>query len=366
MKGYPGVEQLLPRGGSEGPVRYRAVPRDARMKSGKGPSKVFNNPREAYNYKVTYEKGIDEIDGDLAPNRNQRSIPFDEYAKQYVEMCTGEKKTQNAVRSHATILTKRFGAKRMSEFTHRDIQMLMRDMQNEGLAPGTRRHRLSFLNCLFREALRDCIVTRNPCESIDAPPRVTIKERRPVTEAEAQKLIEAFPSNWEILILLGFDCGMRIGEICGLSWRRIDFEKRTIHIKDIMEQDYTVRSYTKGKNERIVPMTDRVILALKKLQIKRGRPAGKELVFQSWRGTYMNSYGTVNAWTYHMKKLGWENPPTCHDLRHGAAEKLVHAGIGIRELQAFLGHASIATTQIYMPKGDLGAIAAYQKRAVGE
>lgn len=133
--------------------------------------------------------------------------------------------------------------------------------------------------------------------------------------------------------------GARVGELCGLDLRAIDYERQTIRVLG------------KGNKERTIPIGNPAMRALK-AWLTDGRPAieneqSESAIFLGARGKRVDQR-TVRSVVYNalaalegMERMG------PHALRHSAATHLLEGGADLRTVQEILGHASLATTQIY-------------------
>jgi integrase/recombinase XerC len=133
--------------------------------------------------------------------------------------------------------------------------------------------------------------------------------------------------------------GARVAELCGLDFEDVDYERQTIRVLG------------KGNKERTIPIGNPAMSALK-AWLKDGRPslASKEsanAVFVGVRGKRIDQR-TVRTVVYEALSAveGIERMGP-HGLRHSAATHLLEGGADLRTVQEILGHASLATTQIY-------------------
>ncbi|MCX6430464.1 MAG: tyrosine recombinase XerC [Actinobacteria bacterium] len=133
--------------------------------------------------------------------------------------------------------------------------------------------------------------------------------------------------------------GARVAELCGLDFKDIDYERQTIRVLG------------KGNKERTIPIGNPSMRALK-AWIAQGRPAlmkdiSSSAVFLGARGKRIDQR-TVRTVVYNalsaLEGVGRMGP---HALRHSAATHLLEGGADLRTVQEILGHASLATTQIY-------------------
>ena len=133
--------------------------------------------------------------------------------------------------------------------------------------------------------------------------------------------------------------GARVSELCGLDLQDIDYERNTIRV------------IGKGNKERTIPLGNPAMRALDRW-LKEGRPSlagdkSDRAVFLGARGKRIDQR-TVRTVVYHaLEALEGAVKLGPHALRHSAATHLLEGGADLRTVQEILGHASLATTQIY-------------------
>ena len=133
--------------------------------------------------------------------------------------------------------------------------------------------------------------------------------------------------------------GARVSELCGLDLQDIDYERNTIRV------------IGKGNKERTIPLGNPAMRALN-TWLKEGRPSlagdkSDRAVFLGARGKRIDQR-TVRTVVYHaLEALEGAVKLGPHALRHSAATHLLEGGADLRTVQEILGHASLATTQIY-------------------
>ncbi|MEY2709424.1 MAG: hypothetical protein RL031_297 [Actinomycetota bacterium] len=133
--------------------------------------------------------------------------------------------------------------------------------------------------------------------------------------------------------------GARVSELCGLDLQDIDYERNTIRVVG------------KGNKERSIPLGNPAMRALDRW-LKEGRPSlagdkSDRAVFLGARGKRIDQR-TVRTVVYHaLEALEGAVKLGPHALRHSAATHLLEGGADLRTVQEILGHASLATTQIY-------------------
>ena len=175
--------------------------------------------------------------------------------------------------------------------------------------------------------LPDVLTVADASLAMDAMAARVGEEDGPISKRDAAML--------EIL----YASGARVSELCGLDLEDIDYARSTIRVLG------------KGNKERTIPIGNPAMRALE-LWLKNGRESlvgakSERAVFLGARGKRIDQR-TVRTMVYHalaalegVEKLG------PHALRHSAATHLLEGGADLRTVQEILGHASLATTQIY-------------------
>ena len=242
-------------------------------------------------------------------------------------------------------------AKDFQSVAQSDVEDYLIYCDAQGLAKSTRARRLSSIKQLFRFAFEEGWREDNPAIQIAGP---GLDKRLPKTleVAEVDRLLEAARSHGRdrtrntCLMELLYATGMRVSELVGLPVSAARGDPRVLLILG------------KGGKERIVPLSPPAREALAAwlpvrdaaddLAKSKGKPASKFL-FPS-RG--VAGYLTRHRFYLLIKELavaGGVSPAkvTPHTLRHAFATHLLAGGADLRSIQAMLGHADVATTEIY-------------------
>jgi integrase/recombinase XerD len=203
---------------------------------------------------------------------------------------------------------------------------------------------LSAIRSFHRFLLREGIADDDPTVAT-ARPRVPRGLPRPLTVDEARRLLEAPPGSTPVglrdraILELLYGSGLRISELVGLDIDELDTEEGS------------VRVLGKGGKEREVPLGRFGREALE-AYLDRGRPAlatprSRAALFLNQRGGRLTRQGSSQVLAKHVKAAGIDRRVTLHTLRHSFATHLLEGGADVRVVQELLGHASVATTQIY-------------------
>ena len=225
-------------------------------------------------------------------------------------------------------------------------------MQRRGLARRSMARALSAARSFLRFLHREEVLEANPARAVRSP---KLERTLPgyLDRSQAEALFAAaalraadgkFPAVRNLAMLeLFYSCGLRLSELVGVN--RADL--------DLVGQQVKVRG--KGRKERIVPIGDHAVRALRQYEVRRdalaarlGRGAvDRAAVFVTERGKRISARGTQQAMVGLLRLVDEEQGLSTHALRHTFATHLVDAGADLRAVQELLGHASISTTQIY-------------------
>jgi integrase/recombinase XerC len=223
-------------------------------------------------------------------------------------------------------------------------------LAKRGLGKRSMARTLSAVRSFYRYLHRNEIVDANPARAVGAP---KLEKYLPgyldraqidllFTMAETKAQFGGFVESRNLAILeLFYSTGMRLSELQGLS--RGDL--------DLVTQQVKVRG--KGRKERIVPIGDHAILALRNYESRRdellrgiGR-GDRNAVFLARTGKRIGVRAIQKAVTGFLSEIDEDAGLSVHSLRHTFATHLLDAGADLRAVQELLGHASISTTQIY-------------------
>lgn len=197
---------------------------------------------------------------------------------------------------------------------------------------------LSALRSFFKFLTREGFLKFNPILSV-ASPKLDKHLPQFLTEEEITRLIESSVAKDEMglrdraILETFYSTGMRISELVGLNLEDLDFIGGVVKLKG------------KGKKERIAPIGDQAIFSLRAYLGKRKKQSNT--VFLNKRGTRITDRGVRNIVGKYLRLSGAKQGVSAHTLRHSFATHLLNRGADLRTVQELLGHANLATTQIY-------------------
>ena len=220
------------------------------------------------------------------------------------------------------------------------------------------RHQHSLLCVMLNTAVKWDFINFNPCLKLTKPPTVTRKEIKFYDEEELKKLfhhLEYENLTFKTAIYLLTLGGMRRGECLGLFWEHVDFEKKTITIKNnllnIREKGVYLDTPKTKKSKRTISLPDICFDLLKKLKAKQELEKemfsndwmDTEFVFKDEYGNYYNPSRLSRQWVLFQKKHNLKHI-RLHDLRHTCATYLLSHNVPIATVSKKLGHSNIYTT----------------------
>ena len=200
------------------------------------------------------------------------------------------------------------------------------------------------LRSFYKHLRREEILDGDPTAKLAAP-RKSRKLPQVLTRGEVEKLL-AQPAGTEPIALrdqalleLMYACGLRASEATGLEVTDLDLD------------ELVLRAHGKGSKERLVPIGRTAADAVRRY-LERGRPqligaSVEPHLFVNFRGGALSRQGLYKIVQRHARSAGLAERMSPHTLRHTFATHLLAGGCDLRAVQEMLGHADVATTQLY-------------------
>lgn len=232
------------------------------------------------------------------------------------------------------------GIKQWSDLSVFHVRGFIAQQRQSGTASRSIARRLSAVRSFFEFLLRNQYVSQNPAKGL-RPPKGARKLPHSLDVDVVQQLLiksqcDCLSCRDRAIMELIYSCALRLGELIQLN------------VQDIGEQQTNVRVLGKGGKTRIVPIGRMAVSAIQHwLSHRQTWPSSSDALFLSRRGRRISAR-TVQ---FRMRSLGQRLAMSQnlhpHILRHACASHLLESSGDLRAVQEFLGHSSIATTQIY-------------------
>ena len=236
------------------------------------------------------------------------------------------------------------GASSPDAVTREMLRELVFALKDLGLSPATIRRQISAARTYYAFMVGEGEVAQDPTDRLQ-PPKPGRSLPDVLTVEEINALLEApqidDPLGWRdrALLELGYGAGLRVSELCGLE------------LKDLVLTEGLVRAFGKGSKERLVPIGRNVAGAVSvylhsvRAELDQGKTRNRVLL--NARGQPLSRVGAWGIVKKAAERAKITKRVTPHTLRHTFATHLLEGGADLRALQEMLGHADLATTQIY-------------------
>lgn len=224
------------------------------------------------------------------------------------------------------------------------VVAFLASLRTQPLAPASIARALSALRGWFRFLVREHLMETNPLPEVIGSRRA-VRLPKTLTMAEVTQLLElpagtsAEGRRDQAMLELLYACGLRVSELVGLTVSQVDLNAGCLRVRG------------KGSKERVVPMGQQArdllsdYLAQVRPVLLKGRPS--RTLFVSRRAQALTRQACWKLLRLRARRAGITKAISPHMLRHSFATHLLEGGADLRAVQTMLGHADIATTQIY-------------------
>lgn len=241
------------------------------------------------------------------------------------------------------------------------LQTNYKTPQGKAAAPKTVRHIYCLLAMVFKFAYEQEYITKNPIDKVECP-KLTKKKVDALTQEEAAAfftIVDECPIDFRCMLYLLVTAGLRRGELAGLQWRDVDFEKLTLTVERNVtytpESGIVVDTPKTENSVRVLPLLPKVAAMLQEYRTEYFPSDDKNcFIFYGKKGTRSPRLpdGITDRVKLFMKR---NNLPDMspHDLRHSCATLLLSNGADIKSVQEILGHTDASTTLNFYVRSDL-------------
>ena len=275
--------------------------------------------------------------------------------------------------SFTTIVNKHIvpalGRTRLDKLTPQQVQALLekkrkpyetktksgKTVEKNGLSPQSIASIRTVLRSALSQAVKWGMIGRNVAMLID-PPRIPRPQAHAIELDGARKLLEVARGNrFEAIFVLALTLGLRRGEILGLRWSDVDFEKSAVRVNQALQRvggRLQVTEVKTQRSRRVVAIPESVVRALKTRRAQQAQDrllAGPEwkdsdLAFTNPTGGPLEPITLHRDFKRLLQTAELSTKTRFHDLRHTAASLLLAEGVHLRMIMELLGHSSISLT----------------------
>jgi integrase len=306
-------------------VVYRVL---IRKKGFKSITKVFSSKRMAIQFANRVESSNEALLAFGGENKTKHSlgdVVQDYLAREY------KGKDYKKQSTRLSFWVKSIDVKPISDISISDVSEAMLRLPN-GLSNATINRYKSALSVVFNYACRQYNLTSNPVGLIPSKPEDNHRVRY-LSTLEKNRLLQACGvaawSKLYLLVLMAITTGARRGELLGLRWNDIDFERQTAYVKT-----------TKNGQPKVLPLTNDVVN-----ELTRFRQQDSSLIFNS-EVKSDKAFCFNKQWKKALNEAEVDNF-RFHDLRHTTASYLAMSGASLLEMADVLGHKQIQMTKRY-------------------
>lgn len=338
--------------------------------NGKRSEKNFVKISEAREW-LAREKYLDN-------NLNECNMTVDEWYHYWIENfkegIVKDNTTKNYRSRYEKNIKKSLGEMKLTDVKQIHCQKILNNMFNSAkYSYGTMELVAITMHAIFKGAVENEYISRNPADNLKVKRRDNDKEERRVLTIEEQKIFKEYakPTIYYNAYCLVLETGLRSGEIGGLRWEDIDFDNKFLYVNRTMLQNAKKGGFYYGTpksklSKRKIPLTNEAINILSNQKIVQNKlkfdnpnwaTEWNGLVFTTINGNPVGSSTFTTMMSRIVARINkdrvvssidgkYEEFEHCymHSLRHTFATRCIEKGIQPKTLQKILGHSTIQVT----------------------
>lgn len=277
---------------------------------------------------------------------------MESYQKEYEYYLTGElalsintvKSYLHDIEKYCAFLKKYRCKNHPEDIETEDVRAYLASLKRRHIATSTQARNLTAIKSFHKFLLLEKYVTKNVAKAVDAPKQ---EKKLPIVLSieEVERLLASLKTDNLLLIRnkaiieVLYSSGMRVSELINLR------------LSDLRLQMGFLQVFGKGRKERIIPIGEPAIEAIK-LYLRESRPIllkhkQTDFLFLNTRGTRISRESIWKILKEAARDAGIHKNITPHTLRHSFASHMLEQGLDLRLIQELLGHEDISTTEIY-------------------
>lgn len=309
--------------------------------------------RKLANLQIIPQMLLKVYNGEFFENESVNIPTVDEYMKQSFELHKGSRSDSTSLmykRNYNKHIKPVFGDVKITMITSNDITHWQNNIrEKEHLAKSSILRVRSCLNVMFEDAFDNDIIQINPIRRAKKlreteNPKVKRVGLKPFNLMEIQSILDTLNDSDKNIIATLFYTGMRAGECIGLKWEYVDFNKKTISIREQMVDGKQKQILKTARSQRIIPMIDILVPYLKKQYELTGKQ--NDYVFLTSRSNkHYHGAGKIREQIW-IKALKKANVPyrNLHQTRGTFISTLISSGEDINFVSKIAGHENVKVT----------------------
>lgn len=272
--------------------------------------------------------------------------------KSFISYLTNEKRYsphtivsyKNDINQFYKFLTERYSIFNDVEITHYMIRSWLVELMQNQISAKSINRKFSSLRTYFLFLLREGVIEKNPTKKV-IPPKIGKRLPSIIQKDEMERLLDdlVFAENFKgyrdkIILNILYNTGIRKSELINLLDVDIDFYSKTIKVLG------------KGNKERIIPITEDLVLELKKyISIRNDSFENRGFIYTviTDKGNKMYPKFVYNIVTRYLSLVSSSKKRGPHILRHSIATHLADEDVDLNAIKTMLGHSNLSATQIY-------------------
>lgn len=310
----------------------------------------FLRKTDALNWKARLrnDKAIYQSTG-IVPEvlKEDESIILEDYAKTWLETRV---KLQLSIRTYEHYwhslklhILPRFGKLKLNEIKLHHSDRLIKELAERGHNPRGINLIMGIFKRVLIEAVKENRLEKNPFQylkELKEPPRPDVY----LTRDEINSVLEVSKNHYfHSLFLVAINTGMRRGELAGLCWDRVNFDRSLMEISRLRDRSGLGDRTKTVKSRRFIPMN--AVVRAHLLELKNSSKS--DYVFVDDENEPFDVDHLYRDLRGHLEKAKIKEVFRFHDLRHTFASHFMMNGGNIYDLQKILGHTSLEMTQRY-------------------
>ncbi|QUN06207.1 tyrosine recombinase XerC [Shewanella yunxiaonensis] len=230
--------------------------------------------------------------------------------------------------------------RRWEEIHYQQLQGVLAKLHRQGLSPRSLSLSLSAQKQFFTFLLREGVIHSNPAKQLSAPKQAKPLPKNLDTDSVSHLLdievTDAITARDKAMMELFYSSGLRLAELAALDLQDMDLKQAQ------------VRVLGKGSKERLLPVGSIAVNAINVwLSYRRQLPCQEPALFVTGKGQRLSHRGIQARLAYWGQQQVINGRVHPHKLRHSFATHMLESSGDLRAVQELLGHANLATTQIY-------------------